>query len=190
MIAQLRGRVTAIGTITLWVGLLLHGGSTPVRIVTVSHVSVHWHNRTVVEQIPSSESFTTAQVGSILTQVAAQDGLNRCLVWATAWRESEWNPFAVGDLGSSYGVFQLHVGGELGSLAPSTVLEPAANALVAGEQLAHWAHIYPDGNPGDVAALAQRPADPSAYAAVVNYWFAKCENGWQPPATTYVGGIS
>lgn len=54
------------------------------------------------------------------------------LIWETvAEVESGLNPKAVGDNGSSFGLFQLHRGGQLGNLTEQQAFDPATNARTA-----------------------------------------------------------
>ena len=86
--------------------------------------------------------------------------------------ESKGNPNAIGDHGTSFGLFQLHRGGELtdalrdGRLKnASEAFDPAKNAHVA---LAHFKQLegkYRD--PGALAAAAQGPKHAEEYAARV-----------------------
>lgn len=100
--------------------------------------------------------------------MAASLGLDPRLAVADAMVESGLNPQAVGDGGTSFGLYQLHQGGELGSLTPSQAFDPATNAHVALSTMAQVAQAHPGWSPGQIAAAAQRPADPAAYAAKVD----------------------
>lgn len=115
-----------------------------------------------------------AGVVNTITSVAQQLGVDPNLALATAYKESGFNPTAVGDKGSSFGLFQLHRGGELGSLTQQQAFDPSTNARTA---LSVLANIRGIGSPGDVAAAAQRPADPAAYAKVVNGYYAALTGG-------------
>lgn len=93
-------------------------------------------------------------------------------IWETVVEvESAWNPRAVGDNGSSFGLFQLHRGGQLGNLTPEQAYDPATNARVAAPAIAsaynevrgfdphtryYWLKFaeksgHPGGNDNDVA---------------------------------------
>jgi hypothetical protein len=87
---------------------------------------------------------------------------------ATAYHESGFSPTAVGDQGTSFGEFQLHQGGELGSLTPQQAFNPATNAATAIPIIADRLQTLGYSNPGAVAASAQRPADQSAYASAID----------------------
>ena len=91
-----------------------------------------------------------------ITQVAEQQGVPPALAIATAQQESGLNPYAVGDHGTSFGLYQLHQGGELPQgWTQQQAEDPQANAQVA---LSHMAQVYqanPDADPGSIAAQAQ-----------------------------------
>jgi len=124
------------------------------------------------------------QIEGILDTMSVEFNIDHCLIWAIAWHESRWNPQAVGDNGTSFGLFQLHMGGELGNLTPEEVMaEPALNAFIAVSRLAAAIQANPGISPGWAAALAQRPTDPALYAARVTYWWSACHNGWNPAAS-------
>lgn len=67
-----------------------------------------------------------------------------------------------GDNGTSYGYFQMHQGGALGTHAPSWAATPA----VALNRAQQFARLGVHGGKG--AAAVQRPADPLGYAAKVD----------------------
>ncbi len=69
--------------------------------------------------------------------------------------ESGGNNKAVGDGGTSFGLFQLHQGGELpAGWTPEQAFDPRANAEVALSVFAQ----QNGSDPGQIAASAQRPA--------------------------------
>ena len=129
--------------------------------------------------------YTTAQVVQIIDQVAAQKGVNPNLAVATAEVESGLNPYSVGDQGTSFGLFQLHQGGELGSLTPSQAFDPTTNSQVALTEIASVASQYPYLSPGAIAAKAQRPANQAAYAQSVNAAYDALQAGYKPPQMTF-----
>lgn len=103
-----------------------------------------------------------------IVNVAKQKGVDPYLAIATAIQESGLNPQAVGDQGTSFGLFQLHEGGELGALSPTQAFDPTTNASVALGVFANTAAGNPNLSPGDIAADSQRPADAAGYARSVN----------------------
>lgn len=122
----------------------------------------------------SGPTWTPDQVKSVLATEAATFGLPAALVDAIAQHESGLNPYAIGDGGTSFGEFQLHQGGELGNL-PGTLTQqeaaafsPKTNADVALSELASVYAADPNADPGQIAARAQRPANPTAYAAAID----------------------
>lgn len=132
--------------------------------------------------------------------VSTKYGVDPILALATAMHESRLNPHAVGDNGSSFGVFQLHRGGELGALTPGQAFNAKTNASVALREFRAVQHLSAAallnrfsrqirndptdrnathaeimrlmGTPGEVAAVAQRPGDPLGYARAVNKNYA------------------
>jgi hypothetical protein len=107
-------------------------------------------------------------VVNAVISVAQSLGVDPNLALATMMVESGGNPRAVGDGGTSFGLFQLHQGGELGSLTPQQAMDPATNARVSLSIFANVMSAHPNINPGTLAALAQRPADAQGYANKVN----------------------
>lgn len=108
-------------------------------------------------------------VAEIVSSIAQSLGVDSRLAIAAGQVESGLNPQAIGDSGSSFGVFQLHRGGELGSLTPAQAFDPATNARVALSRFADVIRTHPQvTDPGQIAALAQRPADPVGYARKVD----------------------
>lgn len=104
-------------------------------------------------------------VNSIIA-VANKLHVNPRTAVADAYVESKFNATAVGDNGSSFGIFQLHRGGELGSLTQQQAFDPTVNATTALTVFASNQGTYSD--PGLLAAKSQRPADPSGYALKVD----------------------
>lgn len=120
-------------------------------------------------------AYTTAQVEAAIAQAAKRYGVPYQLALATANQESGLNPYSEGDYSNgqptSFGLFQLHEGGELGNLTPQQAFNPTTNANTALSEFQSVMQANPglvSTNPGEVAALAQRPADPSAYAASID----------------------
>lgn len=122
----------------------------------------------------------TVTVGDVITQVAEHFGLDPVLCLADGWHESGLNPRAQGDdFGqgpSSFGLYQLHRGGELGDLTPEQAFNPTTNAMVAlGTMAGFKAQTGLSG--GALAAAAERPANPGAYAAVIDSLIAQINAG-------------
>lgn len=112
------------------------------------------------------------QNAAIVAQVAKEKGVDPATAVAAMLVESGGNARAIGDRGTSHGLFQLHKGGELGNLTPQQAYNPVTNANVALSEFTKHAHR---GSPGEIAAAAQRPANPHAYAAKVNRMYATAE---------------
>lgn len=113
----------------------------------------------------SSEQLRNAR---IVAAIARANGVDPRLAIAMAWQESGLRNSATGDNGSSFGLFQLHIGGMLGSHSQAWARNPRNNAGLALRSLAHTANRGNYGSPGALAAASQRPADPSGYASSVN----------------------
>lgn len=107
-------------------------------------------------------------VVAAITRAAQETGVPVNLALAIAQHESGLNPQAVGDKGTSFGLYQLHQGGELGNMSPQQAYDPLTNARTALAQVAAVLKAHPDWSGGQVAAAAQRPADQAGYAAAVN----------------------
>jgi hypothetical protein len=105
---------------------------------------------------------------SAIYAAADQNGVPRSLAVAIARVESGLNPRAVGDGGTSFGLYQLHQGGELGSLTPAQAFDPYTNASVSLRQVGAVLRQHPNADPGVIAAMAQRPANQGAYARAVD----------------------
>lgn len=73
-----------------------------------------------------------------VVRAARQYGVDPTLAVAIALEESGGDPRAVGDSGSSYGLFQLHKGGALGSLTPQQAFDPYRNASAV---LSSWGRL-------------------------------------------------
>jgi hypothetical protein len=108
----------------------------------------------------------------IVSRVASELGVDPVTAVAAMLVESGGNPRAVGDNGTSFGLFQLHKGGELDdniykrSLTKDEAFDPEMNARVALSVFKANQGKYKD--PGVLAARSQRPADQEGYAAMVN----------------------
>jgi len=100
---------------------------------------------------------------------ARRAGVDPVLAVAMMLVESSGDNRAVGDGGTSFGLFQLHEGGMLtaAGLKPTAAFDPSVNARVALRSLAATAARHRDLDPGALAAASQRPADPTGYAVKV-----------------------
>ncbi|MGZ4745610.1 MAG: transglycosylase SLT domain-containing protein [Oryzihumus sp.] len=132
-----------------------------------------FHNVTAVRiyltnlvDIGSKTQTTTHPTGSAVVQAIAkaakEQGVPLSWAIAIAYHESGLNPQAKGDYvnGSptSFGLYQLHEGGELGSLTPQQAFDPYTNARVALTVVGQVKRANPGLSAGEVAVLAQRPA--------------------------------
>jgi hypothetical protein len=91
------------------------------------------------------------------------------LAVSMAMLESALNPQAIGDNGTSFGLFQLHKGGELGDMTAEAAFDPVKNTRVALGYLKQFEK--PEFNPGQLAAAAQRPRYPEIYSYTVNVMY-------------------
>ena len=102
----------------------------------------------------------------IVAEVAREKGVDPVTAVATMLVESGGNATAVGDKGTSFGLFQLHRGGELGNMTQQQANDPRTNAETALSEFARNKGKYSD--PGQLAAASQRPANRQAYASKVD----------------------
>jgi cell wall-associated NlpC family hydrolase len=93
----------------------------------------------------------------------------------TALIESGGNPRAVGDSGSSFGLFQLHKGGRLtaAGLTPEQAYDPYTNARASAREFRTFQDRGLTG--AELAYSAQRPADRAGYIAKYNQTLAKAQ---------------
>jgi hypothetical protein len=137
-------------------------------------------NAPVVGTASAAEIQRTAR--SVVAQ-ARNARVDPRLALAAAIHESGLNPTAIGDAGSSFGTYQLHRGGELGQLTPQQAYDAATNARVALAEFARVAQRHPGVSPGTIAALAQRPEYPAAYATDVDALYRRLggpTKSWKP----------
>lgn len=110
---------------------------------------------------------------NVADQVAAQYGVDPQklaeISLGTASVESGFNPSAVNaSYPPSYGLFQLDVAGEGAGLTQSEMDDPMVSAQTAIPIIAQALKANPGGDPGAIAAAAQRPANPALYATDVD----------------------
>lgn len=110
----------------------------------------------------------SAAVRAAITSVAKRLGVPPAVALAIAQHESGLNPQSVGDHGTSFGLYQLHQGGELGSHTSQWAFNPTNNAMTALSVVANVAKANPGKDWGWIAAAAQRPANPGAYANAID----------------------
>jgi hypothetical protein len=134
----------------------------------------------VADNAPATDETTIAQT---VADVAQQFGVPPEVALAVAYHESNLNPTATGDRGffrdgqfvadpsgppTSFGLYQLHQGGELGKLSQSAAFDSYTNASVAVPVIAQARKKHPGYTWGQVVAAAQRPANQQAYAASID----------------------
>lgn len=119
-----------------------------------------------------------------ITRVAQKHGVDPALALAVAWQESKWNTRAIGDNGTSFGLYQLHRGGQLGNRTPEWAYNPENNANQALSVMAGVARKHPKWSPGEIAVASQRPAYEvrPEYISNVNRWVPQIRNGTFKPS--------
>lgn len=122
-----------------------------------------------------------ATIGDIISYVARLYHADVLMCECTVWVESRFNWLAIGDDGTSGGLFQDHIGGELGNHPLSYALNPLNSCLLSISELAACEHQHPNWPVGRVAAAAQRPANQSIYAELVQAAYDAVNSG-KPPA--------
>ena len=156
----------------------------------------HW----TVDPLWTPGKNTIHTLGAIIS-AAGKYGVDPALAIATATLESGLNPHAVGDHGTSLGLFQLHRGGELGSMSRKQAFNAYLNSARGLREFRAVEHLssaallhrfskqirlspydksvtHSDimrlvGTPGEVYAAAQRPADPYRRAEQLNAIYTK-----------------
>lgn len=105
---------------------------------------------------------------TIVFRVATQLGVNPVIAVATCLQESLAFAHMIGDNGTSFGLFQLHTGGELGKLSMQDAFDPEKNARVALAEFKRLQDKYP--SLPMLAAAAQRPQDRLDYQQRIKNW--------------------
>jgi len=132
-------------------------------------------------------SYTLGQIETIIDTEALKYHVDPRLALAYILNESGGNPYAIGDQGTSFGLAQLHRGGELGSLTPQQAFNPQTNLDVSLSEVRGIEQSQPGlTDPGAIAAAAQRPANRAAYAATVDNIYRSLAG--QPIETAASGG--
>lgn len=92
-----------------------------------------------------------SQIYNAVHAQAVQYGVPDSIWEDIAYTESGYNPNAIGDNGTSFGLFQLHIGGQLPSQYnnnPSAVFDPGLNAQIAMPDIAGaWNSLKSSFNP-------------------------------------------
>lgn len=66
------------------------------------------HSLVLEADLPIKEPLTTDFITAYIAQTAQAYGINPQAALLLSFKESHWNPKAVGDNGTSYGVWQIH----------------------------------------------------------------------------------
>jgi hypothetical protein len=121
-----------------------------------------------------------ATIGDVIEAVANRYRADVLMCQVTSWTECRFVWTELGDNGTSVGAFMLHEGGELGTLTIEQGKNPLVNSRIAIAHLAEVEHEHPTWNVGEVAAFAQRPKYPTAYASLVNNTYNYVRKGAPP----------
>jgi len=117
--------------------------------------------------MPAKRTSKGRNIPALIAQVGREQGLSpaqiRAMI-ATSKVESNWDPNAIGDGGTSFGLFQHHIGGAGGSASTAPTYKDPIKSI---SERAKWFKQNNITN-GQGAAALQRPADPSGYAVKVN----------------------
>lgn len=105
------------------------------------------------------------RIVNMIMRIASEEGADPAAMLATSFVESGFNPQAVGDGGTSFGLFQHHKGGAGGSTIESARSFTNPEKSIR-ERARHFSRMGIRGGRG--AASLQRPADPSGYARKVD----------------------
>lgn len=107
-----------------------------------------------------------ADVRSVISSTATASGIDPLLALAVVEMESGFDPYAVGDSGNSHGLFQENVYGRGAGRAPD--YDPTRQTQRFAADVRRLLASGFRGTPGEIAAAAQRPADPAGYARKVD----------------------
>lgn len=111
-------------------------------------------------------------MAQLIWQESKKAGADPYAMLATAVVESGLNPKAVGDNGTSFGLYQYHIGGALGSRSKEWAFTP--KNIIQDEAKRFAAAGVRD---GQGAAAVQRPADQAGYASKVDGLISEMKNG-------------
>ncbi len=118
------------------------------------------------------DKYKDNEIAQLIWQESKKAGADPYVMLATAVVESGLNPKAVGDNGTSFGLYQYHIGGALGDRSKEWAFNPK-NIIQDEAQRFAKAGV----KDGAGAAAVQRPADPSGYAVKVNNVIADMKKG-------------
>jgi hypothetical protein len=108
----------------------------------------------------------------LIIDTANKHGVDPILLLATAQVESNFNAGAVGDNGTSFGLFQNHVGGAGGPDVASARQFLSPNRSV-GNAARRFSRHSGGASPGEIAYGVQRPANREDYISKVNAAYNK-----------------
>ncbi len=143
-----------------------------------------------VQNIIAQQAAATAQQGNLSPQQTTEF---TNIAEATAQTESGFNPYAENinpPTEASYGVYQLNTLGGEGTpyvQNPSALFNPQLNSQIALSSLLQAFQSNPTGDPGQIAAAAQRPANPQNYAQTVDSYYQSYASGTNPLSAAQLG---
>jgi hypothetical protein len=161
--------LTAAGVPASTISSMMGGGSSEANLFSSLSASTATIGASAIVS-PAGATRGAKENAQVVASVAAKVGVDPVTAVAMMLVESGGNNRAVGDGGTSFGLFQLHEGGMLTSagLTRDQAFDPATNAAVSLRSLKHQFDIGPNRSPGEIAAASQRPADQVGYAQKVN----------------------
>jgi Lysozyme like domain len=133
---------------------------------------------------PGAGPSTKRDMARIVADEARKNGVDPATAVAAMLAESGGDPNKLGDykkvhgkrVPTSFGLLQLHKGGELGNLSPQQAFDPHINAQVSISHFREVQDRYGRLSPGWLAAMAQAPKDKAGYAAKVNRFLPEAHN--------------
>lgn len=109
------------------------------------------------------ERYKSNPMAQEIWQISKEEGADPRIMLSTAIVESGLRPRAVGDNGTSFGLYQYHQGGALGNHDAEWAFKPEN---ITRDEARRFAKA--DVHDGAGAAAVQRPADPKGYAREVD----------------------
>lgn len=180
---RVKSAAVAVATIGVWaaVGFLMvksldHPGEQPVSGTDyVAEIAQHAEKQTAVElkAAPMEERVLyavplDAELQLHIIQTCEEHHIDPAIVMAMIWKESRYNPEAVGDGGNSLGLMQIQPywhGGRMERLGCTDLLDPYQNVVVGINYLAESIDRYD----GDVAKGLVAYNQGSYYETITGY---------------------
>lgn len=183
---RVKSAAVAVATIGVWaaVGFLMvksldHPGEQPVSGTDyVAEIAQHAEKQTAVElyELPKEEPVLyavplEAELQLHIIQTCEEYHIDPAIVMAMIWKESRYNPEAVGDGGNSLGLMQIQPywhGGRMERLNCPDLLDPYQNVVVGIDYLAENTRRYD----GDVAKALVAYNQGHFYETITDYALA------------------